>query len=141
MNGCLGVVRSGLILLLGGSFAIALVLMFWFTGHPPTAATPAKPSDPPITKAQLRTQIHDEVFVPYDKAQYPKLSAKLEERWGLIQPLREAAAYKAITEKGCKYVDVAEVSVDRSSKQTIRIFVYCDDSLNRIDFNEADLSQ
>ena len=108
--------------------------MFWFTGQEPTTTSPAQGNDRPSDRTGVRAQIDNGVFSPYDRVQYPKLSAKLEERW------REAAAHKAITEKGCKYVDVSEASVDHSSKQNIRIFVYCDDSLNRIDFNEADLT-
>jgi len=140
MNGCLGTVRSGLILLIAGSFAIALALMFWFTGRPPTATSPDKAPIAPPDAAQLRARIDSEVFRPYDRAQYPKLSAKLGDRWDEIQPLRAAAAIKALTHQGCTHVDVAEASVDHSSKENIRIFVYCDDALERHDFNESELN-
>ncbi|WP_282266532.1 hypothetical protein [Stenotrophomonas sp. PS02298] len=34
----------------------------------------------------------------------------------------------------------AEISVERSTRDQVQVFVYCDDSLDRIDYSESELS-
>lgn len=102
----------------------------------PAASEPAAQ----VVAASLRARIADDVFVPYDRAQYPKLAAKVGGRWGELQPLREAAAQRALELPGCGKASIAEISVDRSTREQLQAFVYCDDAPVRIDFSEADLS-
>lgn len=146
MDGCLNVVRSGLMLLIGGAVAVALVAMFWFAGRPDVQGASA--ANAGVTKqgevvdvAALRARMDAGVFEPYDRSKYPRLSEELGERWEAIQPMREAAALKALQTRGCRRVEVSEVSVERSTKNSLRAFVYCDESLERHDFSEADLRE
>lgn len=133
MEGCFGVVRSAIIWLVGGSLAISLVAAFWFLGSSPG-------SGEPLVRAGARERINADVFTPYDRAQYPKLSAKVGDRWGELQAMREAAAQRALTRPGCQEVTTAEISVERSTRGQVQVFVYCDDSLERIDYSESELS-
>lgn len=142
MDGCLKVVRSGLVLLIGGAFAVALIAMFWFAGKPETQTKGGGTSTVSagvVDVEALSAHIDAGVFEPYDRSKYPKLSAKLGDRWKEIQPMREAAALKALQTQACRRVVVAEVSVERSTQDAIRVFVYCNDSLERHDFSEAEL--
>jgi len=118
--------------------------MFWFASKPETqsgaaASVNTAQEGKVVGVEDPRARIDAGVFEPYDRAQYPKLSTKLGERWGAIQPMREGAALKALQTRGCRHVEVAEVSVERSTKDALRAFVYCDGSLERHDFSEADL--
>lgn len=145
MQGCFGAVRTALIVLIGGAVAIAVGLSFWFAGSPPEAR-PAAVQDAEVVAdssvpADPRMRISSDVFTPYDKAQYPRLSGKVGERWEELQPLRERAAMQALKRSDCREVTTSEISVDRSTRGMIRVFVYCDDSLSRIDFDETELRQ
>ena len=119
--------------------ALALFALFirWAMGESdPAAGGPAAQ----VVAVSQRDRIADDVFVPYDRAQYPKLAAKVGERWEELQPLREEAAQRALAQPGCGKVSIAEISVDRSTREQLQAFVYCDDASVRIDFSEADLS-
>ena len=133
MEGCFGVVRSGIVWLVGGSLVIALGAAFWFADSSPGSGEPVAP-------AEARERISADVFTPYERTQYPKLAAKVGNRWGELQAMREAAASQALTRPGCREVTTAEISVERSTRDQVQVFVYCDDSLDRIEYSESELS-
>lgn len=98
----------------------------------PQAALAKPPEDP-------RKRIDAGVFDPYTKSDYPKLAAKLKQDWDRVQPLREAAAIKALENPRCQQVDMSEVSVDRSTRENLFAFVYCNNGKERLNFTEADV--
>ncbi|GGD45832.1 hypothetical protein [Pseudoxanthomonas indica] len=97
------------------------------------ATTESKPRDP-------RKAISEYVFEPYDKREYPKLSKKLGSAWPRIQPLREAAALRFVKSGRCDFVELAEVSESRSTKQNITVFVDCRNR-ERLYVSEDDLNE
>lgn len=124
-----------------GLFALIAIACFWFfVSNAVGEVDRDKRKSSGVTLASDSERIARDVFVAYDKAQYPRLAEKVGERWGELQPLRESAAHAALKEPGCGKVTTAEISVDRSTRETIRAFVYCDDSMDRIDYTDAELS-
>lgn len=86
-----------------------------------------------------KDRIDPAVFVPDKKADYPKLAATIGKSWDRTQPLREAAAFKALENPICRNVDMSEISGTRSTPSNLVVFVYCNNGKDRFDFNEADV--
>lgn len=106
--------------------------------QPATIPPPPQPPPPPPDPRKL---IDPGVFDPYTKADYPKLAKKLGPAWVRIEPFREAAAMKALESPRCRSVDVAEVSLDRSTREDLFAFVYCNNLNERLDFTESTVLQ
>ncbi len=144
MNGSKASLRTAMTLVVAGVFVLVAVATFWFLvsrAMDRVDGDNARPSSVAATRAaDDRQRIAADVFVAYEKGKYPKLASKVGERWAELQALRESAAHAALKEPGCGKVTTAEISVDRSTRETIMTFVYCDDSMNRIDYTDAELS-
>lgn len=97
----------------------------------PEGSSVAQSGDP-------RASISPTVFEPYDKSGFPKLARKLGASWARIQPVREAAAFKALESGRCDFVELAEVSDNRSTKENIAVFVDCR-NLERFYVSESDV--
>jgi len=136
--------RTATTLGIAGVFVLLAIATFWVLVSRAMDRVDdhdARPSSVAATQAAGDGQrIAADVFVAYEKAEYPKLSAKVGERWAELQPLRESAAHAALKKPGCGKVTASEISVDRSTRETIQVFVYCDDSMDRIDYTDAELS-
>lgn len=144
MNGARSNLKTAMTLVIAGVFVLLAVAVLWFLVSRATDGVDGDNVGPSaVAGAQAtddRQRIAADVFVAYDKAEYPKLVAKVGERWAELQPLRELAAHAALKEPGCGKVTTVEISVDRSTRETIQAFVYCDDSMDRIDYTDTELS-
>jgi len=89
---------------------------------PVASAAVPQPQSAALDPAKLMSEyVHER----YDKRDYPKLARKIGSAWTRIQPLREAAALKAIGSGRCDFVELVEVSNERSSKEQLTVFVDC----------------
>lgn len=114
---------------------------------PPQAANTGSSSDlsqmppaPPASREVMRTRIDPGVFDPYTRKNFPKLFAKigtsgLPER---IQALRIEASFRALESQQCDRVELAEISLMRSNRGDLAVFVDCRNG-QRFNMRESDL--
>lgn len=126
--------------------AAALVMTTFSACQPaemPEAATsppPAEPrSTPELTPDQMKARTSEYVFSPYDRGNYPKLYALLDgDPTDRIQQVREEASRRALASGRCDYVELAEVSNQRTTKDNISVFVDCRNA-ERFNVSESDI--
>lgn len=92
-----------------------------------------------LTPEQIKARTSEYVFSPYDRGNYPKLYALLGgEPTDRIQRVREEASRRALASGRCDYVELAEVSNQRTTKDNISVFVDCRNS-ERFNVSESDV--
>lgn len=106
---------------------------------PPPAPAQQAAEEPPPIQVDPKDRIDPGVFKPDKKSDYPKLAARIGRSWERAQPLREAAAFKALENPLCRSVDMSEISSTRSTSTNLVVFVYCNNGKDRFDFNEAEV--
>lgn len=110
------------------------------TAAAPASAATSAPAAAPTAPTDPRSRIDPNVFESYPETDYPKLRKLIGNSWSRVQPFREAAAFKALENPKCQHVDVADISLARSSADNLAIFVYCNNASVRFDFTERDIS-